>query len=1172
MKGNGRRDKTRRYIILTLYIVAVLFAVAAVVYEPNRAFYAAIAGYDMLFLVSYFVTSLAQNVPNSGKYMLLSFSVCLLFAVIIALLYLLFFSRMKEAKTEVTEVPPEEIRIPSAPQVMGTVWIMDDASPHLQDASESEATPTDTDEEPVLVIPADDAEDTTLLTDDSQIKAEDTAIPEDSTLPESADFIDIPDVPVFTEAIIKTEEITADVVLVPPETEKISEVPSTPAFTEAILTLDKTTATVSLITFPDKPFMLEPIMEIGEAKIPSAPSIIEPNAIISEEAEPAITPEPVKETSNDDFFSGLSPEEADFWADFYIAGEDELELADGIYYMDLYVNDNYLGRISTEVISGKASINKAELQSYLSGSVNDNMIASLTAGDYPYISLDAVISLGVQAEFDPNNYAVYLKFSSADMPVQILSIRGSAVSRNAFRPIAGGLNLRPAFFVLETDWRLSARISSFEENRWRSSLNFTFSSDNSGRISDVYFNFSYYMDFSPLSFNFRFGSYRFYKDFENAMIRLQWGNVSSVLLGPKGKSFGIRFDRSYSYSSTDVKKRSFIDQILFVEKESEVIIYNQGREIFRRTLEAGNYRLQDFILYSGANNITIRIEPLDGSAPTEQVIDVLYSSAILPPGDVYYGASFVFGRETVVSKDSGTLTIPLWNNRYLQYDWKNAVLSGYIRAGLTHTLSISSSLGLQNYPTDEHPFNPRLQLNTELTHANILGTTRYTLNVKESLDDNGRFELPGIYAYIGHQVSTGWRPISSISLGVTYSNPEENNLANRHRFSVSAGLSGSFGFMSWSANGSGTVYTDVPDDFTWSVSGTASFNLTRSLWLSGSINLNASGVEKLPTVTGRVYATVRFGGGSVSASSSFKDLSVSASYYTGRHSISVNANTNDFTNPGRYSASADYSYDGRWLDFSFGAGSSFDFRNPSIDMSLSTSTLFADGMFTLGADIPNNFILIRQDGALKGNSLSAGRTGSSTPAELKPIFGTYLYDGLSGSGGTVLSMFSTDEDAFGGASIFDVNVYPSNLYGYTLRLSAEPRYAVSGTVELPDGSMWTNGSSPVYEVSYADNGSIELKPTELYIFTDSDGRFVLSDLEAGTFAFAVNHGNDWILAILTASEIADGASGVQLLSQAPSEIENLPEPYIDSISYDFHSVLSSSQFWKMLYPEMKEAI
>ena len=127
MKGNGRRDKTRRYVILTLYIVAVLFAVAAVVYEPNRAFYAAIAGYDMLFLVSYFVTSLAQNVPNSGKYMLLSFSVCLLFAVIIALLYLLFFSRMKEAKTEVTEVPPEEIRIPSAPQVMGTVWIMDDA-------------------------------------------------------------------------------------------------------------------------------------------------------------------------------------------------------------------------------------------------------------------------------------------------------------------------------------------------------------------------------------------------------------------------------------------------------------------------------------------------------------------------------------------------------------------------------------------------------------------------------------------------------------------------------------------------------------------------------------------------------------------------------------------------------------------------------------------------------------------------------------------------------------------------------------------------------------------------------------------------------------------------------------------------------------------------------------
>ena len=153
-----------------------------------------------------------------------------------------------------------------------------------------------------------------------------------------------------------------------------------------------------------------------------------------------------------------------------------------------------------------------------------------------------------------------------------------------------------------------------------------------------------------------------------------------------------------------------------------------------------------------------------------------------------------------------------------------------------------------------------------------------------------------------------------------------------------------------------------------------------------------------------------------------------------------------------------------------------------------------------------------------------------------------------------------------------ITLYPSKLSGYTLRLSAEPRYAVSGTVELPDGSLWANGSSPVYEVHYTDDGLIELESTEMYIFTDSDGRFVLSDLEAGTFAFDVNYGNAWVLAILTASDVAEGASGVQLLTQMPSSIENLPEPYIDSISYDFHSVLSSSQFWEMLYPEMKEAI
>ena len=186
--------------------------------------------------------------------------------------------------------------------------------------------------------------------------------------------------------------------------------------------------------------------------------------------------------------------------------------------------------------------------------------------------------------------------------------------------------------------------------------------------------------------------------------------------------------------------------------------------------------------------------------------------------------------------------------------------------------------------------------------------------------------------------------------------------------------------------------------------------------------------------------------------------------------------------------------------------------------------------------------------------------------------GTYLYDGLSGGNGSVLSIFSTDEDSFGGASIFDVNVFPSDLYGYTLKLSAEPRYAVSGTVELDDGSMWTNGSSPVYKVHFTDDGTLNLESTDLYVFTDSEGRFVLSDLTAGTFAFDVNDGKDWILAILPVDEIKEGASGVQLLMQGSSSIENLPQPYADSISYNFQTVLSSSQFWEMLYPEMKEAM
>lgn len=1172
MKGNGRRDKTRRYIILTLYIVAVLFAVAAVVYEPNRAFYAAIAGYDMLFLVSYFVTSLAQNVPNSGKYMLLSFSVCLLFAVIIALLYLLFFTRMKEAKTEVTEVPPEEIRIPSAPQVMGTVWIMDDASPHLQDASESEATPTDTDEEPVLVIPADDAEDTTLLTDDSQIKAEDTAIPEDSTLPESADFIDIPDVPVFTEAIIKTEEITADVVLVPPETEKISEVPSTPTFTETILTLDKTTATVSLITFPDKPFMLEPIMEIGEAKLPSAPSLIEPIATISDEIIPVIAPDP---QTDDSFFSGLTPEEADFWADFYIAGEDELELADGIYYMDLYVNDSLYGEITTLVQNGKLSIFGSELSNYLSGTLTEAAYSRIFLNRGEYISLDELNLIGVVASFDPGLYEVHLTFDLQDMPIQILSLRGDS-SRYIYRPIADGINLDPAVFSLISRYTFNADVRNFRGDSFLRELNFSFTSSNYARLYDVYLDFSYYMYFTPYSFRFNFGSYRFYVDFPEKMLRLSWGNINSEILSPSGTAIGVRIEKNLAYANPTRRSLNYsngTEQLVVVEKRSDVEVFNEGKSIFKRTLDPGTYQLRDFILYTGANRILIRISPLDGTLPQEIELDVLYSSSLLAPGEFYYGAAVAMSRSlhsTGSDNEPGVLYLPLWNNTNIEYDFRDVTLSGFFRAGLSKTLTLDLSMAIQNRPEDDVAWKPKASAVLELTNLTRIGTTKYNIDIDEDSDEYGMFTLPSISLRASHQISFDIPGLSSMTIGAGYYTPEDWNWKNLNMLSLNASFSGSYGIFGWSLSSYGSLDMSDIRNYSWTISSSVNLSLSRNVYLSASAGFTGS--EGSPVAfNGRISAVLRFGRTGITTSTSGRDINTRINTGLGNHSVSANMRSPFITDFGYYELGASYGYSGERLGVNVDVNASDSFKTVGAGISLSTSTIFADGLLAITGAAPSNYLLVHQSGALKGNKLSIGTVGSSSSDYLPMTFGTGLYTGIPSYRSSGVSIYSVNEDDFGTSQNVNVNINASSRNGYILRIDADARYTVSGVVETNE-NIWTNGSSPVYFVTIEDD-TVLLSPSDYYIFTDSDGRFVLSNLTAGFYGFDVQKDNgEWMLFIFEVADNADEFTLVQNYEHISAVSYVLPEPYTKGYAFSDPYLLTSSEFFKMLYPEMKEAV
>ncbi len=1130
MAGKNGAGNTRRILILIIAVCdAVSTAALALFHDSMERGLAVALGYAILFLTATLMNfCIAGKATSIKEISALVFSIVLLALVISAIAFILF--NADDDTTPMFHAEEEERPFVSHPG-MGLSYNEDD---------------TAEEEEDVINIPSPPTVFNTITIDKV---ANDIPEPSEILITERDDEIMIPSVPeVFgmvrdvdreSEVSIPSEPEVFGLIRDAKNTEEPAAVPSVPEMFGVIREVDKDSAA--------------PIVPV----------------IIPEES---TDEEPTSSGSTSESFGFSSGYDDDFWSSFYIAGEDELDLPDGIYYFDFYINQQIVGTIESTLSSGKVSISKNEFSEYTSGNIVDELFDSIMSYQGAYIPLEYIGNLGVLAEFDSGQYSVSLTFSAEDMPVQILSIRGTS-SGGIYRPIAGGITLDPAFFVLRSRWSLSALFRSGELPDWSDALRFTFSSSHYGRISDVYFNVGFNMNFRTDEFIFNMGSYKFYKDFQEQMIRLSWGNIGSDLLSPAGTAFGIGFYRDYSYGSPSVRRKSHVERTLLIDKESRVLVYNEGNEIFNKVLQPGNYRLRDFVLYSGANEILIRIEPLDGSMPTEQTITLSYASSLLAPGEVFYGASLTTGRQVVRSKagdNVGVVYLPL-GDEYLRYDIKNLTLSGYVEAGLTESLTMHSTLALQNYPTASLSWNPRVRFNTELTHANVLGVTRYNLNLREEFNKEGKFGIPGIYARIGHQVSTGWSPISSVSFSFTYSNPEENRVDNRHRLSLSGSLSGRFGFMSWSTSLSGTMYTDIPERFTYSASASLSFSIARNFWMSGSISLSSTGLD-IPAVRGSMYATYRFSGGSATASTAFNDISVSANVGNNKHSATASISTDRFNSLDGYDISAGYSYNGTYFDFDLDADSTLAFRNVDVGMEVSTQTVFADGLFAIGSSIPSNFLLISQKGNLRGNELSAGSVGSSSTNVLKPVFGTYLYTGLSSSRGTSFSLYSNNPESFNGADIFDINVPYSDINGYILRLSAENLYSVSGVVVLPDGSLWTNGSSPLYRYS-EEEGTAVLEITENYAFTDSDGRFLISDLASGQYAFDVNYNDEWILLIFSVTDYTDMPYGVQILN-ATGSVENsvLPSVYSDSVVYTLDDVLTGNEFWAMVYPEMEVAV
>ena len=1122
-----------------------------------------------------------------------------------------------------TEIPAEEPSVPASEDVSGTdeIAVYEDNTA-IEDDSSAVEQPDDA----IPVEPMDEAipSDETVLGTEYTPDKDEAVISEDteSSIPEADAAVTVPAPPVMLGPVIIHQE-PAEVpdvsdIVIPAEGD--TRIPQTPVMLEPVIRFadediqvaelsaadatvpvpdeipvvaDEDTADASCgeiaaddARVPQTPVILEPVIrfadeDIQTAELSAADATVPVSDEISVVADEDTADASYGEMAGDDFWIPVPAEyatetvvEEDPWADFYIEGETALELEDGLYYMDLYVNESYIGMIEVRMAGGNPYMNAAAFKDYVQYSITKEALDRIFFDAPAEIGLDYLAEYGAEGSFDPIQYRIDVRFSSVDMPIQILSINSSS-RRIQTRPIAGAVNLQPAIFSWMATHSLSARVYDFLEPAFWNDIAFTFSSRHQMRLFDVFLDFNFYLDWTINDFDFDFGSYKFYVDFPDEMIRLSWGNVDTTLLSARGTDVGIRFDKSLSYAPSGYRRGSNFEQLIEIETRSEVIIYNNGdgrteNEIFHRTLDPGVYRLMDFILYSGANTILIRIVPLDGSPVKESVIELQYSASLLEPGEIYYGASLTTGRiENYASadKDDAVVSLPILNNRRLDYDWRNLTLSGYLRAGLAPNVSGDFSLAVQNIPTDYSPIAINAQLAMEFTHLTSIGTTRYTANVYEYADDYGRFTQPYFNVRIGHQATTGWRPISSVTASISYDSPTDFSDGRNHDVSLSLGLSGSIGIFSWGL--SGTLGTDVTDFSELYGSGvlSGSFYFSPNVSLNASFNIAGYADGSAPTVGGRIGLTLRFGKHSVNASGSESYASVTYDWYDDRNSVSARIDTSDYGDIHSYGTSASYSYSGDYVNV--GANVSMDGLADGVGASVrvSTSTLFADGLFAISSSIPSNFLLVKQQGSLKGNRISIGAANSSDAQAVPMLGNTGFYTGLSSSNPGSLMVYSEGTGPIGSVYSEAVNLVASRSKGYVMWIDAEQLYSVAGTAIRPDNQPWINGSSPLYSVTIDEEGNVSLENTDNYIFTDSDGVFIASDLKPGMYAFDIDYKDSWILSIFEVKDKGQRTSDVLVLDSAEETDLNAGDIYSAVYMYGEGEVMSGDAFFSVLYPQ-----
>ncbi len=793
-------------------------------------------------------------------------------------------------------------------------------------------------------------------------------------------------------------------------------------------------------------------------------------------------------------------EEYDPWADFYVAGEEDYSIfSDGSYLVPYIVNGDYLTDINITFSDDDILVEVKELSEILSSMLTDTFRETLFSTDQVYYSLDELSEFEILTYYDYASFELHMDFSSQMMPVRVLSIGRTTIARYSAYSMSGSETLKPAFFSWFANISIFSLLDMKKENDWKipitSSL-FTMQVRNSVSLANIAFDFFFiahpakaYNDSSPTSWStdikdyITFQGIQGFYDFRAKSLRLTFGNLTDYL-GYSTESIGIAVEKRYNYG--DVKPRGHqYEYSIDVREPSLVEVFINDKSVYRRQLQAGIYKLKDFLFSQGANYAKVEITPLaDESLKEVKEFALGYDSRLLAKSDTL----FSFGLSTKINSIS------------------DVSFRGNQQIGVTDTFSLSYSLGLSL---------AAINLSLNGSFATLVGSM--DAQIGASYSEEAGLGYTGRYSYrIAAKES---KIFSSFSFNIGYTSGNYSTSLTKGSY-FSSDESGALDFSSslsgsltqkirYSLNGNLSWYTDSPYP-SWTLAANLGTSIIPKLGVSGSITLSQKNTSPLIDVRGQISVNYTLGSLlSVSANTNVVDsaqanISLRA-YKSETNNLQFSFGfPNLFDDPLKVQGSASFSHISPYYGLSIRQQYNNQFEDIITSVSLNTSIAYAGGLVGMARSISDSFLLVRPTGVLKGSKIAVTRTMSSEPVALPILFGTSTYSTISTHQNNNVVVYGMGDSLFGSAGSYIYEFNPRPRQAYAVKIRTELSYSVVGTLLRNENSPYSRYAVDLYRVEVDEYGDENLIADEsLYLFTDETGFFFISGITAGTYQFSL---------------------------------------------------------------------